>query len=150
MINNIYPAKTEIKEKTIEKKIKTRHDIDVVAQTFDKEKIFLEKGGQKFNLDKYIQEQREDTEIYAVIEKYGGPEIAADILGQKRAPTYGDASEAPKDLREYIEKCNEADEKLQEMKRLQIKIREEEAAKIAKAAETKPEEIKPEIKTEEK
>jgi len=39
---------------------------------------------------------------------------------------------------------------LKEMKRLQIKIREEEAAKIAKAAETKPEEIKPEIKTEEK
>lgn len=148
MINNIYPAESKTTEKAAEKRIKTRHDIETVAQTFDKEKIFLKKNGQEFNLDKFIQEQREDTEIYAVIEKYGGPETAAEILGQKRTPTYGDVSDAPKDLRQFINKCNEADEKLQEMSKLHQKMLDEKAAKIAEEAEKKITEPLKKVETE--
>lgn len=41
------------------------------AQTFDPEKNVIEKKGQKINLYDFIQENREDTEIYPTLEKYG-------------------------------------------------------------------------------
>lgn len=45
------------------------------AQEYDKEKITLTQAGRTFNLYDYIQEQREDTEIYPTLEKYGNLEI---------------------------------------------------------------------------
>lgn len=40
-------------------------------QNFDKEKIVFEKQGKKINVYDFIQEGREDTEIYPTLEKYG-------------------------------------------------------------------------------
>lgn len=40
-------------------------------QSFDKDNITLTKAGKTFNLYDAIQEAREDTEIYATLEKYG-------------------------------------------------------------------------------
>lgn len=41
------------------------------AQTFDPEKNVINKKGQMINLYDFIQENREDTEIYPTLEKYG-------------------------------------------------------------------------------
>lgn len=41
------------------------------AQTFDKDKIFIEKAGVKNNVYDLIQANREDTEIIPTLEKYG-------------------------------------------------------------------------------
>lgn len=41
------------------------------SQKFDKNKIFFEKCGKKINVYDFIQEGREDTEIYPTLEKYG-------------------------------------------------------------------------------
>lgn len=40
-------------------------------QNFDKEKITITKAGKTYNVYDMIQEAREDTEIYATLEKYG-------------------------------------------------------------------------------
>lgn len=41
------------------------------AQYFDKDNIFIEQAGQKINMYDMIQANREDTEIYAIMDKYG-------------------------------------------------------------------------------
>lgn len=41
------------------------------GQTFDPAKNVINKKGQKINLYDFIQENREDTEIYPTLEKYG-------------------------------------------------------------------------------
>lgn len=41
------------------------------VQNFDKEKISLTRCGKTFNLYDFIQSNREDTEIYPTLEKYG-------------------------------------------------------------------------------
>lgn len=41
------------------------------GQTFDPEKNVINKKGQMINLYDFIQENREDTEIYPTLEKYG-------------------------------------------------------------------------------
>lgn len=40
-------------------------------QSFDRKNIFVEKMGKKVNCYDAIQEAREDTEIYSVLERYG-------------------------------------------------------------------------------
>lgn len=154
MINNIYPAKTEIKAEQKEGKvISTRHDRVIVAQVFDKDKIFLEQNGQKFNLDEYIQKQREDTEIYEVMRKYGNNEdLASEIMNNARKPIYADIGNAPKDLREYIKTCNETAEKIEELKAMQIEEQKQQAIKIAEEKEKEIIEkaIPQKIETEEK
>ena len=58
------------------------------AMTFDKDKIFVERQGKKINVNDWIQEGREDTEIYPTLEKYGcAPSIAAakSVMGQSEA-----------------------------------------------------------------
>lgn len=40
-------------------------------QKFDRKKIFFERNGKKINVYDFIQEGREDTEIYPTLEKYG-------------------------------------------------------------------------------
>lgn len=42
-----------------------------MAQTFDKDNITLTKAGKTYNVYDKIQENREDTEIYTTLEKYG-------------------------------------------------------------------------------
>lgn len=41
------------------------------AQAFDKDNIVLTKAGKTYNVYDHIQENREDTEIYPTLEKYG-------------------------------------------------------------------------------
>ena len=38
---------------------------------FDRENIMMTKAGQTFNVYDYIQEQRDDTELYPTLQKYG-------------------------------------------------------------------------------
>ncbi|QCS36102.1 minor capsid protein [Capybara microvirus Cap1_SP_124] len=66
-------------------------------QSFDKEKIFVEKCGKKINVYDMIQENREDTEIYPTLEKYG----CIDKLMLNREELYEDFTEIQKmqDLR---------------------------------------------------
>lgn len=47
-----------------------RGDIRNAAQSFDREKIFVTKGGHKFNVYDMIQEANVDTDIYEVMKKY--------------------------------------------------------------------------------
>lgn len=41
------------------------------TQHFDKDNIFIVQAGQKINIYDMIQANREDTEIYAIMDKYG-------------------------------------------------------------------------------
>lgn len=51
-------------------------------QSFDRTKIFVEKQGKKINCYDAIQEAREDTEIYEVLNKYGSyPDKLLDAKG---------------------------------------------------------------------
>ena len=68
-------------------------------QSFDKSKITLKKAGEEFNVYDRIQEEREDTEIYPTMEKYGC--LKANVLD---APfVYGDFTSV-KDLRDIKDK----------------------------------------------
>ena len=40
-------------------------------QTFDKDKIFIIKFGQKINVYDMMQENNVDTDIYKIMQKYG-------------------------------------------------------------------------------
>ena len=42
-----------------------------MAQDFNKEEITVTKAGKEINVYNFIQENREDTEIYPTLEKYG-------------------------------------------------------------------------------
>ena len=42
-----------------------------MAQDFNKEEITVTKAGKEINVYNFIQESREDTEIYPTLEKYG-------------------------------------------------------------------------------
>lgn len=50
---------------------KLRNERHRCQQTFDKEKIFIKRGGKMLNLYQMIQEGREDTEIEPTLKKYG-------------------------------------------------------------------------------
>lgn len=67
------------------------------SQHFDKEKIVFEKKGKKINIYDFIQEGREDTEIYPTLEKYG----CIDKMILNREDVYADYTELQKmqDLR---------------------------------------------------
>lgn len=74
--------------------------------SLDRKKIFITKGGKTYNLYDYIQENREDTEIYPTLEKYGN----IDRMQKETNPKmiYADVSNAL-DLRGMFEQ----DKKLQ-------------------------------------
>lgn len=67
------------------------------AQSFNKEEISFEKNGKKINVYDFIQEGREDTEIYPTLEKYG----CIDKMMLNREDVYADYTELQKmrDLR---------------------------------------------------
>ncbi|UPW41192.1 internal scaffolding protein [Sigmofec virus UA08Rod_5228] len=65
-------------------------------QSFDKENIVFEKMGKKINIYDFIQEGREDTEIYPTLEKYG----CIDKMMLNREDVYADYTELQK-MRDY-------------------------------------------------
>lgn len=73
-------------------------------QTYDPDTIEIEKAGVKINVYEFIQESREDTEIYPTLEKYGSlKRMELDTEG-----VYGDFREI-KDLRSVYEQQKAAD-----------------------------------------
>lgn len=60
------------------------------SQNFDKEEIHIIKAGKKINMYNWIQENREDTEIYPTLEKYG----CIDRLIVNEEEIYGDLDAA--------------------------------------------------------
>lgn len=82
------------------KLLKTRKN-----QDFDKDNIFIEKNGKKINVYAMIQENREDTEIYKVLEKYG----CIDKIKIDEKDVYTDLT-AIKDLRGIITQQKKADD----------------------------------------
>lgn len=61
-------------------------------QNFDAKNIFIEKAGKKINMYDFIQEGREDTEIYPTLEKYG----CIDKMIINREDVYADYTELQK------------------------------------------------------
>lgn len=81
-------------EKTREKK----------SQYFDKKSIYWIKNGEKVNVYDYIQEGREDTEIYPTLEKYGSiKRMEIDT------PAVYNQFEKVMNLRDCLEQQKEAD-----------------------------------------
>lgn len=74
-------------------------------QDFDKNNIFIEKNGKKINVYQMIQENREDTEIYKVLEKYG----CIDKIKVDEKSIYADLTSI-KDLRGVVTQQKKADE----------------------------------------
>lgn len=72
-------------------------------QDFDRKKIHWIKNGEKVNVYDFIQEGREDTEIYPTLEKYGSikrMELDTPAVYQK--------FEKVNDLRDHLEQQKEA------------------------------------------
>lgn len=76
-----------------------------MAQDFDKDSITLTKAGKTFNVYDKIQENREDTEIYPTLEKYG----CIDRMMLNTQGVYADFQEF-KGLREMKEQQIKADQ----------------------------------------
>lgn len=131
------------------------------AQTFDPKKNVINKKGQKINLYDFIQENREDTELYPTLEKYGcidkiiidKPKVYAEfkqLMGlremheqEKRANELWEA--LPFDIRKEF-----ANDKLNFMQNgenwLKTKIADEQKAAKADQIQIKPTEVKNEQK----
>lgn len=92
-----------------------------MSQDFDAEKITVTKAGVEMNVYEWIQESREDTEIYPTLEKYGCVEDAAKAMRLKTPELYADMREI-KDLRSSIEQVNKANELWE---RLPLDVRKE-------------------------
>lgn len=73
-------------------------------QSFDKENIFIEKAGKKYNIYDMIQEARTDTEIYPTLEKYG----CLDKIIINEQDVYADLRNAM-DLRNIYDQQREAE-----------------------------------------
>lgn len=76
------------------------------TQSFDKTKITIVKAGKEYNVYDYIQAQREDTEIYPTLEKYGN----IKALERPAKEVYADVSNAL-ELRDLLDQ----DKKLEEL-----------------------------------
>jgi hypothetical protein len=76
-----------------------------MAQNFDKNKITLTKAGKTYNVYDKIQENREDTEIYPTLEKYG----CIDRMMLNTQGVYADFQEF-KGLREMKDQQIKADQ----------------------------------------
>ena len=80
--------------------IRPRHQ-----QNFDKDNITIKKAGKQINVYQMIQENREDTEIYPTLEKYG----SIERLQLNAQGAYGDFTQI-KDLRTAIDQAEKANE----------------------------------------
>lgn len=81
------------------------------AMTFDKDKIFVERQGKKINVNDWIQEGREDTEIYPTLEKYNcAPSIASAkaVMGKTQAEDMYGEIQTINGLRGAIEQAEAA------------------------------------------
>lgn len=80
------------------------------SQTFDPEKNVIKRKGQTINLYDFIQENREDTEIYPTLEKYG----SIDKIIVDKPKIYADFQElmSLRDIHEQEQKANELWESL--------------------------------------
>lgn len=93
------------------------------AMTFNKDKIFVERQGKKINVNDWIQEGREDTEIYPTLEKYNcAPSIAAaaSVMGKTQAEEMYGEIQTINGLRGAIEQAEAAK---QMWERLPLNIR---------------------------
>lgn len=82
-------------------KINTEHKR--MSQTFNKEEIKVTKAGKEINVYNFIQESREDTEIYPTLEKYG----CIDRMIMNGEDVYQDLRNI-KDLRNTMEQVQQA------------------------------------------
>lgn len=85
-------------------KFKYLNDRERHSQSFDKEKISITKAGKTYNVYDFIQEGRDDTEIYPTLEKYG----CIDKLKMDTQEVYNNFSKLS-DMRDIIEQKKEAD-----------------------------------------
>lgn len=67
---------------------------------FDPNEIFITKAGKKINVNQWIQESKDDTEIYAMIEKYHGD---INAIPKEFGGIIGDLTEY-QDLRTVMDK----------------------------------------------
>lgn len=96
---------------TLGLKYRERYGKNRNAQSFDKDNIFTEKAGIKFNNYEAIQAAREDTEIYPTLEKYNSIEQASNIMnrGTPELEGYGTDIRGITNLRDIFELQNKAD-----------------------------------------
>lgn len=87
-------------------KFKKRNERTRMQQTFDKNSITMKRAGQEINVYDFIQANREDTEIYEVLEKYG----CIDKIKKTDEALYADITEIQKldGLRGMVEKQKQA------------------------------------------
>lgn len=89
-------------EKTTYRLPNTQHK---ASQSFDKDKNVFVKNGEEINIYDYIQENKTDTSIYEVLEKYG----CIDKIELNREELYVDFEEM-QDMRDLAEKDKKATE----------------------------------------
>lgn len=79
------------------------------GQDFDKDEIFVIKAGKKINCYEEIQNNREDTEIYPTLEKYGCLD-RMQLSIQDATTLYADLTGQKFELRDMINQQKKADE----------------------------------------
>lgn len=101
-------------------KFKKRNERTRMQQTFDKATITMKRAGQEINVYDFIQANREDTEIYEVLEKYG----CIDKIKKTDEALYADITEIQKldGLRGMVEKQKQAKAMFEQ---LPIEVRKE-------------------------
>lgn len=80
-----------------------------VGQDFDKDEIFVIKAGKKINCYEEIQNNREDTEIYPTLEKYGCLD-RMQLTVQDATELYADLTGQSFELRDLINQQKKAEE----------------------------------------
>lgn len=87
-------------------KFKKKNERIRMQQTFDKDSITMKRAGQEVNVYDFIQANREDTELYEVLEKYG----CIDKIKKTDEALYADITEIQKldGLRGMVEKQKQA------------------------------------------
>ena len=79
------------------------------GQEFNKDEIFVIKAGKKINCYEEIQNNREDTEIYPTLEKYGCLD-RMQLSIQDATALYADLTGQKFELRDMINQQKKADE----------------------------------------
>ena len=96
-----------MKETKMEKNFKINTNRKRMQQDFDAETIEVIKAGKKINVYQSIQENREDTEIYPTLEKYGCIEDTIKAMEKNKQEIYQDLR-GIKDLRGVLQQQQEA------------------------------------------
>lgn len=83
-----------------------------MTQSFNKDEIHFIRAGQKINVYELIQNSGEDTDLYAIMDKYGVNSQEAIARAQMNTgQLYQDmlATNAPTDLRDALQKIDRAE-----------------------------------------